>query len=332
MQHNTLQHTLLTKGIIFGMIVLLASIFLFPKDSSATGQIVNPGFETGDFSGWNVNGTAEVVNSYTADSEYGWNNIVGPIYLPKEGSKFAVLKTGQGTGIYTTISQTVNLSAGEQLTGWAAFDAVDYWPYNDDAAVVVVRNGASIVIWSKDVATVGDYGESQWTQWAFTAPYTGVYILELKVRNVRDNILDSYALFDAIAGGTSQPTEFLSEISGGSSLMLRNNPDTSATALKQLPNGWVVYVTNTNDNDGNIMVNDGYRWYQVKDETDGTLGWMVAGQWSNDEFIGDEYLKYNLAQQLDYQNKVEAIGDGEDAVEERKDKIVKSVNHYFTRV
>jgi hypothetical protein len=154
-------------------------------------SFVNGGFETGDFTSWNVNypALANVVTSYTSDH--------GTIYGPKEGSKFAVLNAGAGEGVYTVVSQTVNLKAGQKLAGWAAFDAKDYLPYDDDSAVVIVSGGPLATPWQKAVHDVGNYGETPWQHWTWTAPADGAYTLELKVRNVGDNILPSTALFDA---------------------------------------------------------------------------------------------------------------------------------------
>jgi len=178
--------------------IFVATILFFVPSFSFASSLTNAGFETGDFTGWDVVGEAEVVESYVGK---GYNNeLVGPTFYPKEGSKFAVLKTGLGAGAYSTISQTKFLNTGETISGWAAFDAVDYLPYNDDAAVVVQVGGIVGLLWSKDIAAVGNYGASEWEHWSFTAPYSGLYTITLKVRNVLDNGLDSYALFDGDGG------------------------------------------------------------------------------------------------------------------------------------
>jgi predicted ribosomally synthesized peptide with SipW-like signal peptide len=152
---------------------------------------VNGGFENSNFNGWSVSGGASVVSSYSA-------NPSGTLFYPKDGSRFALLVSGgPGAGAYNTISQSVTLNAGQQIRGWAAFDTTDYMPYNDDAAAVVVKNSVSTTVWSRSVSGVGSYGESPWAQWAFTAPSSGTYTLELKVRNNGDDGVPSYALFDA---------------------------------------------------------------------------------------------------------------------------------------
>ncbi|MBT9173546.1 MAG: hypothetical protein DDT21_01947 [Syntrophomonadaceae bacterium] len=154
--------------------------------------LVNGGFEAGNFTGWNVNfpELAQVVTTYQADGGGG------PIYTASEGGHFAVLHAG-AEDVYTEVSQAVVLSAGQTLAGRAAFDAVDYLPFNDDAAVVIISGGPLATPWAKSVAVVGNYGQSAWESWSWTAPVAGVYTLSLRVRNVNDDSLPSVALFDA---------------------------------------------------------------------------------------------------------------------------------------
>ncbi len=168
----------------------------FKCSDLAPNQLINGGFETGDTTGWTVTGQSDVVGAYFADK--GLVEYEGPTYGPVEGTKFLVLTAGLGTDVYTIASQQVAMLAGQKLEGWAAFDAKDYTPFNDDAAVDIVISGPPLATpWSADIATVGDYGESVWTHWSWTAPADETYTLELKVRNIEDNILNSSALFDA---------------------------------------------------------------------------------------------------------------------------------------
>ncbi|MGM0653229.1 MAG: hypothetical protein ACQES4_10690 [Bacillota bacterium] len=158
--------------------------------------IINGSFETGDFTGWSLTGPVEkhlVVSSYTSYE--------GTIYEPVEGSFFAVLTSGGlGEGVYNIISQEITISAGDYITGYAAFDTTDYMPFNDDAAIVIINSmGEEETIWEESVSSVGDFGETPWTFWSWTAPEDGVYTLELRVRNIGDDGVDSTALFDFIS-------------------------------------------------------------------------------------------------------------------------------------
>ena len=98
-------------------------------------SVTNGSFETGDFSGWNVSipegGSAQVVASHDAvPYMYPF------FYSPVEGSTFALLKT-DGPNSYTSISQTITAQAGDKISGWAFFDSGDYYPYDDNAQVLV---------------------------------------------------------------------------------------------------------------------------------------------------------------------------------------------------
>jgi len=165
-----------------------------------TFAVVNQGFESGDFTDWTDNGGPKsVVTSYTEPDG------IGQVYAPANGSYFAVLTSGliddQSNPIYSTLSQTFALAEDEIVSGSAAFDAGDiYLPdfgLNDDAYVKIQGAFGTTTLWSKDIAAVGDYGNSMWELWSFQAPSAGLYTLTYGVRNAGDNAVDSTALFDA---------------------------------------------------------------------------------------------------------------------------------------
>ena len=170
------------------LISLLAVAVTFGMVGIAEAAISNGGFETG-LSNWATTippgASASAVTSHAG-------------YSPIEGSYFALLKT-DGAGSYTSLSQTFSISSGLWIEGWAAFDAGDYSPYNDNAAVRIL-NGTTLIAtpWYSDVSIVGNYGNSPWTYWSWTAPASGNYTLQLRVANSTDSINDSYALFDAV--------------------------------------------------------------------------------------------------------------------------------------
>ena len=119
-------------------------------------------------------------------------------YYAVEGDYFLRLKT-DGPGSHSTVSQTVTLQEGDILTGWAAFDAADYLPYNDSASVQILDASGVLEAtpWYEDVQHVGNYGDSPWTQWFWTAPTTGTYTVQCGIANSLDSVYDSWALFDA---------------------------------------------------------------------------------------------------------------------------------------
>jgi hypothetical protein len=163
--------------------------------------IINPGFETGNINGWTANNAAyvSIVTTHAGDSL---------TYLPQEGSYFARLVAGQGPGAYTTLSQLLSVSVGESLTGYAAFDARDSLPHNDDAYVRILDSAGALIAtpWSSNVSTIGNNGDGPWTVWTWTATQTGSYTILYGTANQTGNSSPSYALFDAKPNVTTATT------------------------------------------------------------------------------------------------------------------------------
>lgn len=163
---------------------------LIPSQTEAV--LINGSFEAG-FTSWTKyipsGGNAWVVTQYL-------DSIIN--YYPVEGSYFAKLKT-DGPGSYTTLSQSIFLNTGDVLSGWAAFDANDYLPFNDNAWVKIYNSIGALVVtpWYDSVSEVGNHGNSNWTYWEWAATTSDTYTLKLGIANGGDYGWDSYALFDA---------------------------------------------------------------------------------------------------------------------------------------
>ncbi len=155
--------------------------------------VSNGSFETNDLTGWSASGPASVVTSYAAEPDSS------PIYSPIDGSYFALL-TGGDADVYTSISQTITVVAGETISGWAFYDTNDYSPFEDDSAVSLQVAGPSTVatLFSASTFTVGDYGETHWTPWSYTFTMSGTYTLVAQVRNTIDNIRSPHLGLDFI--------------------------------------------------------------------------------------------------------------------------------------
>ncbi|MHC4403225.1 MAG: carboxypeptidase regulatory-like domain-containing protein, partial [Planctomycetota bacterium] len=158
-------------------------------------SIVNPSFDTGDLSGWDVytppGGSASAVTSYS-------NTYSSGTYTPVDGTHFALLKT-DGPGSYTTVSQTFSAQIGDTISGWAFFDAEDYLPYNDTAVVAVKSGGTTVAtLFFENIQSVGSYGQTPWTYWEYEFTAAGGYSLEAKMANTGDNVWDSYMGLDAV--------------------------------------------------------------------------------------------------------------------------------------
>lgn len=157
-------------GIALGILGLLCA-------TSANATLINPGFESG-LTGWTTAGSAAAVTTHS------------PSYSPQEGSSFLRL--------FGTASQAVSLSAGQMLSGWAAFDWNDYSPYLDYAAVRIYgASGLLATPWYENGSGQPSGWDGPWTEWSFTAATAGTYTLQYSAGNTGDSIGAPYGLFDA---------------------------------------------------------------------------------------------------------------------------------------
>lgn len=155
----------------------------------AQAGLTNPGFETGDFTGWTLSfqGYGDEISQAVSDM-YSY-----PVPV---GNYLASLWAGADKGVYTVLSQTFSANAGEKLSISAAFIAHDESPYADDAYVRIWDGSTTTTLWRSDVIEVGDYGATMWESVIWEAPITGTYTLSFGVANERDNAFSSQALFD----------------------------------------------------------------------------------------------------------------------------------------
>lgn len=121
----------------------------------------------------------------------------------------------------------------------------------------------------------------------------------------------------------AQPPQFWSEINPpDNTLNFQQSFGSGGEVIKILPKGWAIKVLQTKDSNGNYFDQDGFRWYQVMDATDGAVGWMKAGE-LQDGKVAIEYLSYDSNKQSELEAKASyQIID----VDERKNKIIEAVN------
>ena len=149
----------------------------------------NPGFETGDVTGWTAVPATGYGTRYAALTDYD-------PYLPAAGKYFlGELATGQQPS--RAVFQDVVLQFGDVLQGWAAFGGTDP---QVSGAVEVFSGGALVATpWS----AVGSGSFDPWTEWSWTAPAAGTYRLSYSLLAPGPDSL-GYAFFDA-PEGTSVP-------------------------------------------------------------------------------------------------------------------------------
>jgi len=148
--------------------LIAAAAFALLANTASAGVIVNGDFGTSDFTGWETEGNVMVTGTVE--------------------TKVAALYAGLGAGVYTTISQAIQLDAGDVLTGYAQFYAVDYMPYNDSSFVSI--NG--MTLFARDVSNTGQANNSGAVKFSYTAATAGVYQLVAGVANIGDNVNSSY--------------------------------------------------------------------------------------------------------------------------------------------
>ena len=88
---------------------------------------------------------------------------------------------------------------------------------------------------------------------------------------------------------------------------LYTSADTTSVKLKILPNSWAIKV----------LDNTGSTFWKVEDVTDNTVGWMEKSS-----------LNADATKQVEFEDR--AMISLEDSIDERKEKILEAVKHYFT--
>jgi HYR domain len=156
--------------------------------------IINPSFETGNFTGWTVvvpgGGNATVVTSFNT-------------FTPVEGDFFALLETGS-PGNFTSVSQSFFACAGDTISGYAFFQTDETGPqFNNDLGEVVILSGATVI--NTPFSRNAQQGDIGWTNWSYTFTTSGIYTLQARVVNVQTGARDSYLGLDAISLETDTP-------------------------------------------------------------------------------------------------------------------------------
>jgi len=195
-------------------------------------DLINGGFE--DFTGWTrgpLGSEGTIMSSFVAPEYYipGGTLIPAHTYLPVTGDYFLFIETASGSvGIWRYWRQTIDLTAGQIVTGHAAFVWNDYNPFYDGARVQI-RQGATVIatpfyltgdsppenfspVFDPPPASTYDYSRTEWTEWTWTCLISGSYTIELAVQNtappgLEDTSGSSYGLFDAVTVSTPyEPT------------------------------------------------------------------------------------------------------------------------------
>ncbi|MBE0663612.1 MAG: hypothetical protein IH597_14240 [Bacteroidales bacterium] len=215
----------------FSLATVLIIMLGFTFNSNA--QLVNPGFETGDITGWTAAGFSEASTGVTYNA---WivnpaDNYMGRIIPPggpaRAGAEILLNLTAgalvahnnglfSSTTNFSVIYQDVLLAAGESVTMYWNFISTDYAPFNDGCFAsftgpghqeIHVLSVTSNAYGDPNAIVVGDYGSSGWYPITLTAPAAGLYRVGFSGFNISDQILDPWVMLDNAPGGTSAPGE-----------------------------------------------------------------------------------------------------------------------------
>jgi len=165
-------------------------------------DMVNGGFETGDFTGW----TTFVPPDASATVETSHGEVGGqppPSWTPTEGIYFALLKT-DGPGNLCTLSQSFGAQAGEVLGFDYFFDWGDYHDYDDQSYGRLYDSSGALVNeffhWGAGGTLMGDnYSNVGWSPQSYTFTTGGTYTLEFGIANQLDSDLASYMGVDNVS-------------------------------------------------------------------------------------------------------------------------------------
>ena len=107
--------------------------------------------------------------------------------FPTSGSHFAYMRSMGDVGDETSLTAVVSANAGVILSFDILFDTGDFSPYGGDARVVDVtinspESDTSETLYSIDLSTVGDFGQSPWFHIVHTFATTGLHSLSFVVR------------------------------------------------------------------------------------------------------------------------------------------------------
>jgi hypothetical protein len=197
------------------------------------GQLVNPGFETGDLSGWTgsagtsvsagrtvLSWTVNPVGNYMASIEPTLDFMIGAAESNLGLPAGALMASNSGlystATNFATLTQGITLSAGDTIIIHWNFIAQDYAPFNDGVIATLVgpsyQNIQLLAVTANpfgDLGAIvtGDYGSTGWHTVMFTVTESGSYTLGFASFNTGDQDVNPILIIDDGVGGTSAPNE-----------------------------------------------------------------------------------------------------------------------------
>jgi hypothetical protein len=198
--------------LLVALLALIVPLICLSNPETTTAEcagIINGGFETGDFTGWNVSiapgGQAQVVKTLSITTA---DNITAT-YNAKEGQYFALLTNGR-QDVWTVVSRPFGAGTDAVISGWAFFKTSDYLPFTDESMVKITLYDGAVPIatlFQASVSTVGNYGGTPWTFWSYTFNTYGTYTIQAEVTNRLDSNVPSYLGLDDVCVKSNSPQQ-----------------------------------------------------------------------------------------------------------------------------
>uniref|UniRef100_UPI00226A0940 beta strand repeat-containing protein n=1 Tax=unclassified Sphingomonas TaxID=196159 RepID=UPI00226A0940 len=170
--------------------------------------ILNPGFATGDTSGWTqiiAGGTAAVVTSANSSSNVTYKSqIAGDNYFLLAGGG----TVSQGNGV----KQSFTATAGQTFTLYALFlgaESANYGSFNDNGIVTLkLPDNTTQTLYSQSMSTAGSSATVPWQSKLVTLTQTGNYTITATSANIGDSSVPSHLGFELALSNASSSGAF----------------------------------------------------------------------------------------------------------------------------
>lgn len=145
-------------------------------------KVVNGGFNTGNFLGWEVEfsdgGNASIMTDIWLGSETSFQQY----HDPYEGSHFAYLDSFGESG-YTKMRQVITASPGEVISGYACRVPFFFTEQVGESVIRLMQDGVEVVrLYDSNTS-------SEWVPWSYEFTEGGVFTLEARVAT---NFMDAF--------------------------------------------------------------------------------------------------------------------------------------------
>jgi hypothetical protein len=185
------------------LLFLFAVTVVFGITRAVEAIPMNPGFETGDLTGWTSGGQAGVQSAIVHDGDYSaWIGTVD--FNGNNSNDFTVVYGQQLNQNY--ISQTIDVTDMGMLDIWYNYYTWDYKPYDNPGFKISINGSPVFSISASEVNTICGLDNTGWNVYSYDLTgYTGD-ILDLTIfsGNTIDSVYQSWAYVDI--EGTPTPT------------------------------------------------------------------------------------------------------------------------------